>query len=114
MFFSYAKCINIDTGTSVGDLTGNTKQVNSVAFRPARPFRIVTASEDFTSQLFEGPPFKKKGEKHEHTNFCQAVRFSPDGKIYITVGSDCKVNKINPYNANHNKICLFLISAEMF
>lgn len=47
-----------DTGTSVGEIMGQSKPINSVDFRAERPFRIVTASEDNTLAFFHGPPFK--------------------------------------------------------
>lgn len=31
-----------ETGTSVGEISGQSKSINSADFRPARPFRIVT------------------------------------------------------------------------
>lgn len=52
-----------ETGTSVGEISGQSKPINSVDFRPVRPFRIVTASEDNTLAVFEGPPFKFKCTK---------------------------------------------------
>lgn len=52
-----------ETGTSVGEISGQSKQMNSCDFRPSRPFRIVTASEDNTVAFFEGPPFKFKCTK---------------------------------------------------
>ena len=52
-----------DTGTSNGDITGQSRPVNSCDFRPARPFRIITGSEDNTAAVYEGPPFKFKGTK---------------------------------------------------
>lgn len=60
---SYAKCITADSGNTVGDLSGHNKCVNSVAIKPTRPYRLVTASEDMKSQFYEGPPFKYK-EQH--------------------------------------------------
>lgn len=52
-----------DTGTSNGDITGQSRPVNSCDFKPSRPFRIVTGSEDNTSAVYEGPPFKFKSSK---------------------------------------------------
>ena len=52
-----------DTGTSNGDITGQSKAVNSCAFKPTRPFRVVTGSEDNTAAVYEGPPFKFKSKK---------------------------------------------------
>lgn len=52
-----------ETGTSVGEISGQSKPINSCDFRPARPFRIITGSEDNTIAVFEGPPFKFKMTK---------------------------------------------------
>lgn len=52
-----------ETGTSVGEISGQSKPINSCDFRPARPFRIITGSEDNTIGVFEGPPFKFKMTK---------------------------------------------------
>lgn len=80
-----------ETGTSVGEISGQSKSINSCDFRPTRPFRIVTGSEDNTIGIFEGPPFKFKMTKQEHTRFVQAVRYSPDGKYFASAGFDGKV-----------------------
>lgn len=50
-----------DTGTSNGDVSGQTRPINTVDFKPSRPFRIITGSEDNTVAFYEGPPFKFKG-----------------------------------------------------
>lgn len=52
-----------ETGTSVGEISGQSKCINTCDFRPIRPFRIVTGSEDNTVAVFEGPPFKFKMTK---------------------------------------------------
>uniref|UniRef100_A0A646QD15 Actin-interacting protein 1 n=1 Tax=Hemiscolopendra marginata TaxID=943146 RepID=A0A646QD15_9MYRI len=80
-----------DTGTSVGEISGQSKAMNSCDFRHSRPFRIITASEDNTVAFFEGPPFKFKCTKQDHTRFVQAVRFSPDGERFASAGFDGKV-----------------------
>lgn len=80
-----------DTGTSVGEISGQSKPINSCDFRPARPFRIVTGSEDNTIGIFEGPPFKFRKTKQEHSRFVQAIRYSPDGKYFASGGFDGKV-----------------------
>lgn len=87
---SFAKCITADSGNTVGDLSGHNKSVNSVAYKPTRPFRIVTASEDMRTQFYEGPPFKYTEQHMEHTNFVNCVRYHPDGSVYITGGADGK------------------------
>jgi len=80
-----------DTGTSVGEISGQSKPINSCDFKPSRPFRIVTGSEDNTIGVFEGPPFKFKMTKQEHTRFVQAVRYSPSGSHFASAGFDGKV-----------------------
>jgi len=81
----------VDTGTSNGDIMGPTKAINSCDFRPARPFRVITGSEDNSVAVFEGPPFKFKMTKAEHTRFVQSVRYSPNGEQFATGGFDGKV-----------------------
>lgn len=49
-----------DTGSSVGDILGHSKVVNSVDIRHKRPYRLVTGSDDTSVCFFEGPPFKFK------------------------------------------------------
>lgn len=49
-----------DTGTSVGKLHGPAKSCNNVAIKQTRPYRLILASEDYSSYFFEGPPFKYK------------------------------------------------------
>ncbi|XP_066137857.1 actin-interacting protein 1 [Euwallacea fornicatus] len=80
-----------ETGTSVGEISGQSKPINSCDFRPTRPFRIVTGSEDNTIAVFEGPPFKFKMTKQEHSRFVQAVRYSPSGNLFASAGFDGKV-----------------------
>lgn len=80
-----------ETGTSVGEISGQSKPINSCDFRPGRPFRIVTGSEDNTIAVFEGPPFKFKMTKQEHSRFVQAVRYSPTGHLFASAGFDGKV-----------------------
>lgn len=80
-----------ETGTSVGEISGQSKPINSCDFKPTRPFRIITGSEDNTIGVFEGPPFKFKMTKQEHTRFVQAVRYSPNGNLFASAGFDGKV-----------------------
>lgn len=108
-----------ETGTSVGEISGQSKSINSCDFRPTRPFRLITGSEDNTIAVFEGPPFKFKYAKiwliylvykgfiilfltyyyfhlsrmtkQEHTRFVQAVRYSPSGNLFASAGFDGKV-----------------------
>lgn len=58
--YRFGACFLWDSGSSVGDISAQSKTVNSVTYKPTRPFRVATASEDFTCAFFEGPPFKFK------------------------------------------------------
>ena len=84
---------NADTGTSVGDIMGQSKALNSVDFRADRPFRIVTASEDNTLAFFHGPPFKFQFTLQDHSRFVNAVRYAPNGDCFISGGADGKVEQ---------------------
>lgn len=86
----YAAAFLWDTGSSVGDLKGPAKTVNSIDIKQNRPYRLAMASEDYSSYFFEGPPFKQKDWKNDHTNFVNVVRYSPDGSKYVTGGADGK------------------------
>ncbi len=46
-----------DSASSVGEITGHSKAVNSVSIKPGRPLRAVTASDDFTVNFFHGGLF---------------------------------------------------------
>lgn len=41
--------------------------------------------------VYEGPPFKFNKSLREHTKFANCARFSPDGALFCTVGSDMKI-----------------------
>ena len=50
---------------------GQSKGINSVDYRPTRPFRIATASEDNTVAFFVGPPFKFQSTSNVINTFLQ-------------------------------------------
>lgn len=79
-----------DSGSSVGEITGHSKFLNSIDYRPVRPFRVVTAGEDKTIGFFEGPPFRYKTSLRDHSQFVNAIRFSPDGERFCSGGADGK------------------------
>ncbi|VDN41572.1 unnamed protein product, partial [Gongylonema pulchrum] len=80
-----------DTGTSNGNLSGQSRVMSSIDFRPARPYRLVSGSEDNTVAIFEGPPFKFMTLFHEHTRFVYCVRYNPSGTLFASAGADGKV-----------------------
>lgn len=80
-----------DTGSKTGEVSGHTKQINSISFRSQRPFRVVTGGEDMLVAFHEGPPFKFKRSHSGHSNFVNSVRFSPDGEWIVSGGADSKL-----------------------
>lgn len=106
----FGHVIMMETGTSVGEIAGHSKTINSCDFRPSRPFRIITGSEDNFVGIYEGPPFKFKSQLGDHTRFVQSVRYSPDGQLFATAGFD---GKLFLYNANdYSKVGEFINTDE--
>ena len=68
-----------------------TKAINSVDFKPTRPFRAITGSEDNAVSFFEGPPFKWKTTMSDHEKFVHVVRYSPDGERFVSGAADGRV-----------------------
>ncbi|XP_022664893.1 actin-interacting protein 1-like isoform X2 [Varroa destructor] len=93
----FGHVIAAETGTSVGEIGGHSGTINSVDFRPSRPFRILTGSEDNMANIYEGPPFKYKTSLQHHSKYVQSVRYSRNGKLFATGGFD---GKIFIYNAD--------------
>ena len=58
----------------MGDITGHSKLINGIAYRPVRPFRVVTAGEDKHVGYYEGPPFKFK---HSFSVCCNESQICP-------------------------------------
>ena len=56
----FGHVILFDTGTSNGNLSGQSRAMTSIDFKPTRPYRLASGSEDNTVAIFEGPPFKFK------------------------------------------------------
>eukprot|EP00118_Oscarella_pearsei_P024690 m.306599 g.306599 ORF g.306599 m.306599 type:complete len:600 (+) comp41387_c0_seq1:60-1859(+) len=85
---TFARAFLWDSGSSIGEITGISKTVNSVALKPTRPYRLVTGSEDKSASFFAGPPFKFQKTLKEHTQFVNSVRYAPDGSLFCTGGHD--------------------------
>jgi len=88
---TFGKPILVDSGNSVGIITGHDKTILSVDFRQQRPFRAVTASEDRGVCFHQGPPFKFMSSNKDHQNFATCVRFSPDGSQFVSASNDMKM-----------------------
>lgn len=87
----FGHVFNAETGTSTGEIMGMSKSINSVDFKPTRPFRAVVGSEDNYVCFFEGPPFKWKKSLEEHDRFVNVVRYSPNGERFASGGADGKL-----------------------
>ncbi|KAK1346057.1 hypothetical protein QTO34_008526 [Cnephaeus nilssonii] len=81
-----------DSGSSVGEITGHNKVINSVDIKQSRPYRLVTGSDDNCAAFFEGPPFKFKFTIGDHSRFVNCVRFSPDGNRFATASADGQIH----------------------
>lgn len=62
--------------------------MNRADFKPTRPFRICTASEDGIINFYKGPPFKIEKVHKIHKRYPTRARFSPDGSIFVVTGAD--------------------------
>lgn len=89
--------IQWDTGVSQGQLYQHLKGKScAVAFKPNRPFRIVTGGrEDGKLHFHQGPPFQKvavEGDKPCESAHSKpgvtCVRYTANGELVASVGSD--------------------------
>ncbi|XP_066499008.1 WD repeat-containing protein 1 [Hoplias malabaricus] len=80
-----------DSGSSVGEIVGHSKIINTVDIKQTRPYRLVTGSDDNCTTFLEGPPFKFKCTLSDHSRFVNCVRFSPDGSRYASAGADGQI-----------------------
>jgi WD40 repeat protein len=88
----FGHCITADSGNSVGEITGHSAQINTVAIKPQRPYRAVTGSDDTSLAFFHGPPFKfNTSIRGNHQRFIYGTAFSPDGTMLVSVGADKKI-----------------------
>lgn len=88
----FGACITADSGNSVGEISGHSKAINSVALRQQRPLRAATVSDDSAMCFFHGAPFKFNSKQGDtHTNFIYGTAFSPDGNHLVTVGADRRI-----------------------
>lgn len=74
----YGAAFSFETGASIGELAGHSKTINSVAMTRGRPFKAVTASDDFSVCLHNGVPFKFGSQSRKHTRFVQSVDVKAD------------------------------------
>jgi len=90
---TYARPFLWDSGSSCGDLAGaHIKKVNAVAMKMQRPYRVVTASEDYTVAFCHGPPFKKQAELKEAAGkYVNGVAYADDGSVFASCDAGGRV-----------------------
>eukprot|EP01083_Nonionella_stella_P003016 8595_1 len=93
-----------NTNNKLGTLGGATKGFLCCDFKPNRPFRVITGSEDFGVYYYKGPPFKFENVSKDHDNYVQAVKFRPDGSVYITASSDKRIIAYDAKTATKIKV----------
>lgn len=90
------RAIQWDTANSQGNLYQHNKgQSCAVAFKPNRPFRVVTGGrEDGKLHFHKGPPFAKipaEGDapcETAHSKGINSVKYTSDGNLVASVGGD--------------------------
>ncbi|KAI5922703.1 WD repeat domain-containing protein [Camillea tinctor] len=88
----FGHCITADSGNSVGEVSGHSKVINSVAIRQMRPLRAATVSDDMAMCFLHGAPFKFNSKSTGlHKSFVHDTAFSPDGNTLVTVGADKRI-----------------------
>jgi len=98
-----------NTNNKLGELSGATKGFLCVDFKPNRPFRIATGSEDNGVYFFKGPPFKFDCSYQEHKNYVRGVAFTPDGAAFVTVSSD---KSIRVFDGKTGKFLRFIADGK--
>ncbi|KAL0479996.1 actin interacting protein with WD40 repeats [Acrasis kona] len=87
--FGYA--FAYDTGSSVGEISGHSKQLLTCGLKTDKPFRLATGGEDTQVNFFAGPgfgAFKFQHSVKDHTKFINCIRYSPDNLRFVAVSSD--------------------------
>jgi WD40 repeat protein/serine/threonine protein kinase len=79
--------LNASVDTSLVELKGHTKVVSSAAFSPDGA-RIVTASADETSRVWDAASGKSLAQLKGHTDRVSSAAFSPDGTRIVTTSRD--------------------------
>jgi len=80
-----------NSNNKLGILGGAQKGFLCCDFKPNRPFRVVTGSEDYGVYYYKGPPFKFEASCKDHSNYVNGIAFTPDGSAYVSVSSDKKI-----------------------
>mmetsp|Transcript_22944 Transcript_22944/g.39326 ORF Transcript_22944/g.39326 Transcript_22944/m.39326 type:complete len:604 (+) Transcript_22944:111-1922(+) len=89
---SFGQVFNWDSGNQAGDIVGHSKKLTTCDFHPGpKPYKMATSGEDMKLNWYENLPLKFKHSTNEHTKFVNCIRFSPDGNLLLSGGSDSKM-----------------------
>ena len=96
--FLHLECAPIVRCTPLRFLAAHDEDVRTLNFpctiHRFRPYRLATASEDFDSGFFAGPPFKRDHLNHESAGkYVNVVRYSSDGSVFVTANAGGKVGE---------------------
>ncbi|CAK93071.1 unnamed protein product (macronuclear) [Paramecium tetraurelia] len=87
----FGRTILLDTGSSVGEISGVSLTLNACAMRPQRPFRLALGGDEGSVCWFEGPPFKFKKSMKQHNNSILQIKYNQSGDHFVSVGADKKI-----------------------
>ena len=88
----FARVINWDTKTDVGEIGNISKTLISGCFNGKKPYRLMVGGDDGKVNFYEGVPFKYKCEFKEHLGkFVSDIQCSPNGEKFVSVGFDKKI-----------------------
>jgi len=86
------KIVPWNTNNKLGELSGISGNVLSVAFRPRRKYHVVAVAEDPVVVIStKGPPFSFQNSDKTHRGFINCVRYHPSGDSFMTVGKDKQI-----------------------
>ncbi|CAD8068738.1 unnamed protein product [Paramecium sonneborni] len=87
----FGRTILLETGSSVGEISGVSQTLNACAMKPQRPFRLALGGDESLICWFEGPPFKFKKSIKQHNNSIFSIKYNKCGDHFVSVGADKKV-----------------------
>ena len=84
----YGRVVSLNMKKTDAELVGHSARALSCSFKPTRPFKVFTASEDNTVNTLALPGWSIVKVGKEHKGFVNCVRVSPDGKTLLSAGAD--------------------------
>ena len=84
----YGRVLSLNMKKTDAELVGHSGRALACSFKPNRPYKIFTASEDNTVNTLALPGWNIVKIGKEHKGFVNCVRVSPDGKLCVSAGAD--------------------------